>query len=169
MASEATRNPIGGFWWRGRIFYRTGYRNLPQGCQMSHQGRWLREVVTGWAASVHRACSQRNARRHGRDWYSVVITDEGKRTHLSDGLHGWYRVRKIEPTNQTKVVYNPQLPGSFHRRKAGGHPWGWTLQPVLPGDPHHQGNEGENEWTISKLLRLGERARRFLLQRWYHN
>ncbi len=43
---------------------------------------------------------------HQRDWYSVVITLNGKRTHLVDDLHGWYRVRDVQPTNRTKMVYN---------------------------------------------------------------
>ena len=56
------------------------------------------------------------------------------------------------------------LSGHVHRR-----PQGWsgrrTVRTVPSGDPDHQGNEGENAWRISKILCLGERPRRFLLQR----
>ena len=41
-----------------------------------------------------------------RDVYSVAITANGKRAHLTDGLHGWYRVRSVQPTGRTSVVYN---------------------------------------------------------------
>ena len=41
-----------------------------------------------------------------RDYYSVVLTKGRKRKHLSDGRHGWYRVRSVTPTHSTKVVYN---------------------------------------------------------------
>ena len=40
------------------------------------------------------------------DYYTVVITLNGRRVHLTDELHGWYRVREVIPTHQTKVVYN---------------------------------------------------------------
>ena len=49
-----------------------------------------------------------------------------------------------------------QLPGFIHRRETGGDPGRRAVEPVLPGDPHHQGNEGGNEWREAKILRLGE-------------
>ena len=41
-----------------------------------------------------------------RDWYSVVLTRGKKRKHLSDDRQGWYRVRSVTQTHNTKPVYN---------------------------------------------------------------
>ena len=38
-----------------------------------------------------------------KDVYLVVIEPE---EHKSDELHGWYKVREVKRTNETKVVYN---------------------------------------------------------------
>ena len=38
-----------------------------------------------------------------RDKYVITLTHS---EHMSDELHGWYRVREIRRTNETKVVYN---------------------------------------------------------------
>ena len=41
-----------------------------------------------------------------RDYYTVELAKGKKRRHLSDNLHGWYRVRSVTPTHEVKPVYN---------------------------------------------------------------
>ena len=40
---------------------------------------------------------------HGRDRYVVTLMLS---EHISDEFHGWYRVREVHRTNESKVVYN---------------------------------------------------------------
>ena len=41
-----------------------------------------------------------------RDQYCVQLVIPSKRSRLTDGPHSWYRVRRVIPTRQTKLVYN---------------------------------------------------------------
>ena len=41
-----------------------------------------------------------------KDYYTVELAKGKKRRHLSDNLHGWYRVRSVTPTHSIKPVYN---------------------------------------------------------------
>lgn len=41
-----------------------------------------------------------------KDYYTVELVKGTKRQHLSDNLHGWYRVRSVTPTHEVKPVYN---------------------------------------------------------------
>ena len=41
-----------------------------------------------------------------KDYYTVELAKGKKRRHLSDNLHGWYRVRSVTPTHEVKPVYN---------------------------------------------------------------
>ena len=71
----------------------------------------LLSEIQGYSTTVHKTEVEKEKRIEGRlvhqkDWYSVVITKNARRAHLTDDLHGWYRVRDVQPTNHTKVVYN---------------------------------------------------------------
>jgi DNA (cytosine-5)-methyltransferase 1 len=41
-----------------------------------------------------------------KDYYTVELVRSAKKPHLSDNLHGWYRVRSVTPTHEVKPVYN---------------------------------------------------------------
>ncbi len=65
----------------------------------------------GYSTTVFKTVVDKTKEIEGRivnqhDYYTVAVTKEGKRRHLTDSLHGWYRVRSVEPTHKTKVVYN---------------------------------------------------------------
>ena len=54
--------------------------------------------IQGYSTTVHKTEVEKEKLIEGRvvhqrDWYSVVISADGKRVHLSDAYHGWYRDR----------------------------------------------------------------------------
>lgn len=46
-----------------------------------------------------------------KDYYTVELVRSAKKPHLSDNLHGWYRVRSVTPTHEVKPVYNLTVEG----------------------------------------------------------
>ena len=67
--------------------------------------------IQGYSTTIHKTEAEQEKLIEGRlvhqrDWYSVVITFGGRKAHLTDQMHGWYRVRDVHPTNRTTVVYN---------------------------------------------------------------
>ncbi len=64
-----------------------------------------------YSTTVHMTVAEKTKVIEGRtvnqhDYYTVVVTKSTKRKHLTDELHGWYRVRSMIPTGKIKVVYN---------------------------------------------------------------
>ena|GEM_PF-58722 len=65
----------------------------------------------GYSTTVFESVVDKTKKIEGRivnqhDYYTVAVTKEGRRKHLTDSLHGWYRVRSVYPTHKAKVVYN---------------------------------------------------------------
>jgi len=65
----------------------------------------------GYSTTVFKSVVDKTKKIEGRivnqhDYYTVAVTKEGRRKHLTDSLHGWYRVRSVYPTHKAKVVYN---------------------------------------------------------------
>ena len=60
--------------------------------------------------------------------------------------------------------FRQSLPGPF---RGGAQGWAGrgTERTVPSGNPHHQRNEGEDQWGKTEILRLGERPGRFFKQR----
>jgi len=89
---------------------RNAWRICTVSKKLAESIRLLAETL-GYSTTVFCQKTEREKRIEGRlirqrDWYAVVITASATKPHLSDSLHGWYRVRGVQPTNCTKVVYN---------------------------------------------------------------
>ena len=80
---------------------------------------------------------------------------EALRRHLPDG---WREDR-------AGGHHHIRLPLHRHEhRRSEGRPGREAIRPLLPGHPHHSGNEGCHPWQISKIHRMGERPRRVQFQ-----
>ena len=80
---------------------------------------------------------------------------EALRRHLPDG---WREDRAGGHHHLRLPLYRHE-----HRRSEG-RSGREAIRPILPGHPHHSGNEGCHPWQISKIHRMGERPRRVQLQ-----
>ncbi|MDO5546813.1 MAG: DNA cytosine methyltransferase [Eubacteriales bacterium] len=88
----------------------TTYRITTVSKKMAHGLRLLGETL-GYSSTVYHVkmpptCVIEGRRCRQRDQYVAQLVVPIKRSRLSDELHSWYRVRKIRPTGEEKLVYN---------------------------------------------------------------
>ncbi len=86
------------------------YRITTVSKKLAHGLRLLGETL-GYSSSVFHTAMPHTCIIEGRvcnqcDQYIVQLTVPSKRPRLSDTLHSWYRVKKVVPTDNAKIVYN---------------------------------------------------------------
>ena len=88
----------------------TRFRITTVSRHLVHGLRLLGESL-GYSTTVYHAempdiCVIEGRTVNQRDQYCVQLVIPSKRSRLTDGPHSWYRVRRVIPTRQTKLVYN---------------------------------------------------------------